>query len=133
MCVSFSGVGGVHPGFHKHVTGALDVFSWDVFCLHHGESQLIFLDRLGSNIPHFRGFTTTVIFRVFGFIDVDPAENSALSEACTGMVELPVFDWLVLDCSPFGAVQPVVEIDYGLADQVISEHIIIVICLDLQW
>jgi len=76
--VSFSGVGGVHPGFYKNVTSALYIFGWDVFGLHHGESQLIFLNRFRRNIPLFLSLSTSVILLVFDIINVDPAENCAL-------------------------------------------------------
>lgn len=132
MSVSLSGVRGVHPGFYKNITGPFNIFSRDVFGLHHGESQLIVLNWLWGDIPLLLSFTALVILLVFNIINVYPAENSALCKTCTWMIKFPVFDWLVLDCSPFWAIQSVIEINNGLSDQVISKQIIIVICLDLQ-
>lgn len=48
------------------------------------------------------------------------------------MVQLPSLDWLFLDSLPLRVEESVVQVNACLANQIVSEQKIVVICLDLQ-
>ena len=48
------------------------------------------------------------------------------------MVQLPSLDWLFLDSLPLRVEESVVQVYACLANQIVSEQKIVVICLDLQ-
>lgn len=78
----------VDPCFDEHVTRALHVFHWYVLRSKDAQSQLVVLLRLRRHVPY--------LLLVTLLEHVEPAEDCALGEARTWMVQLSVLYWLIL-------------------------------------
>ena len=114
---------------NEYVAHALCIHGWDVFALKDSQPYLKFVLGLLANVPNLSN-----IAWLSGRVYVEPHVDDALVELAARVVQLSCLDWLFIDCLPFGVEESVVEVDGGLADQIIAEQQIIVVSLnDKRW
>lgn len=114
----------VDPCSDEDVAGSFEVFHGNVLGSEDAETQLVVLLGLWLHVPD--------LLLVTLLEHVKPAEHCALGQARTGMVELSVLYWLVLDGSPFRREEAIVKVNRGPPDKLVSKEVIVVPRLDVQ-
>lgn len=113
--------------FDEHVRGTLPVLHGNPCAFEDRQAYLKFPCRFSSQLPDF-----AAVAALGGGVDIDPHVDCALVERATLMVELSCLNRLLFDGLPFGVEEAVVQINGSLANKVIAEKEIVVVCHNNQ-
>ena len=117
----------VDIGANKDVRDALKVLTRHIHRVHHGQANLVLLDRLWGDVPDL-----LLLALLVGGFDLEPAGDDTLRQAGALVVDLSLLDWLLLDRLPITVEETIVKVDRRLTDQVVAEEIVVVVSLDLD-
>lgn len=118
-------------GFEKdaaeHITGTFNIHHFDVTRLPDDNSALEIENGLRVDIQgsFVRGFGVHVV-------DFDPELHYTLCNRTRLLIQVPILDWFVLDCEPALRIEPIIQINLGNTNQIVTEKCIVVVCLDCE-
>lgn len=106
------------------IGGAFNVHGGDIRAVHNSHTQLEFLNRLGGQIPF---LAWGPLFLLGCGFDVEPAANNTLTQVAALMVQLARLNRLLFQRLPIHAVESIVQVNGGLADQVVAKEDVVIV------